>query len=56
MVLPSGAQAILMFSPLVEIVAAAFDDLDSQIRTCFKERKINGFYLIIITTNFIFST
>ena len=32
-VLPSGAQAILIFSPLVEMVAAAFDDLDSQIRT-----------------------
>ena len=56
MVLPSGAQAILMFSPLVEMVAAAFDDLDSQIRTCFKKRKINGFYLIIIITNFIFTT
>ena len=55
MVLPSGAQAILMFSPLVEMVAAAFDDLDSQIRTCFKKRKINRFYLIIIT-NFIFKT
>ena len=55
MVLPSGAQAILMFSPLVEMVAAAFDDLDSQIRTCFKKRKNNGFYLIIII-NFIFTT
>ena len=32
-VFPSGAQAILIFSPLVEMVAAAFDDLDSQIRT-----------------------
>ena len=32
-VLPSGAQAIFIFSPLVETVAAAFDDLDSQIRT-----------------------
>ena len=56
MVLPSGAQAILMFSPLVEMVAAAFDDLDSQIRTFFKKRKINEFYLIIIITNFIFTT
>ena len=47
MVLPSGAQAILMFSPLVEMVAAAFDDLDSQIRTCFKKRKNNGFILLL---------
>jgi hypothetical protein len=47
MVLPSGAQAILMFSPLVEMVAAAFDDLDSQIRTCLKKGK-NGFLLVLI--------